>query len=211
MSCSHCCFLTCMQVSQEAGKAVWYSHLLKNFPQFVVIHIVKSCSVVSEAEGDVFLEFTCFFNDPADIGNLISGSSAFSKPSLYIWKFSVQVLLKRSLKDFEHNLTNMWNECNCVVVWVFFGISFLWTWNENWPFPVLCPLLSFPDLLKYWVQHFNSITFRIFSSAGIPSPLLALFIVMLLQAHLTSHSRMSSSRWVTTPSWLSRWLRHILY
>ena len=78
---------------------VWYSHLLKNFPQFVVIHTVKGFSIVNEAEIDVFLELSCFFDDPVDVGNLISGSSASSKPSLYIWKFSVHVLLKPSLKD----------------------------------------------------------------------------------------------------------------
>ena len=79
--------------------------------------------------------------------NLISDSSAFSKSSLYIWKFSVHVLLKPVLKDFEHYLAGVWNECNCAVVWVFFGVAFLWDWNENWPFPVLWPLLSFPNLL----------------------------------------------------------------
>ena len=89
-----------MQVSQEAGKVVWYSHLFQNFPQFVVIHTVKGLSVVSEAEVDVFLEFSCFFYDPIDVGNLISGSSAFSKPSLYIWKFLVYVLLKFRLARF---------------------------------------------------------------------------------------------------------------
>ena len=77
ISSSNCCFLTCIQISQEAGKVVWYSHLLKNFPQFVVIHMVKGFSVVSEAEVDVFLEFPSFFYDPMDVGNLISGSSAF--------------------------------------------------------------------------------------------------------------------------------------
>ena len=94
MSSSDCCFLTCIQVSQEAGKVVWYSPLFKDFPQFVVIHIAKGFSVVNEAEVDVFLEFSCFFYDPADVDNLISGSSAFSKSSLYIWKFSFHVLLK---------------------------------------------------------------------------------------------------------------------
>ena len=84
---------------------VWYSHLLKNFPQFVVIHIVKGFSVVNEAEVDVFLEHFCFSHDPVDVGSLISGSSVFSKPSLYICKFSVHVMLKSSLKDFEYNLT----------------------------------------------------------------------------------------------------------
>ena len=88
MSGSNYCFLTCIQVSQESGQVVWYSHLFENFPQFVVIHTVKGFGVVSEAEVDVFLEFSCFFNDPMDVGNLISDSSAFSKSSLNIWKFT---------------------------------------------------------------------------------------------------------------------------
>ena len=159
MSNSNCCFLTCIQVSQEAGKVVWYFHLIKNFPQFVVIHTIKGFGIVNEAEVDVFLELSCFFNDPTDVGNLTSSSSAFSKPSLNVWKFSVHILLKPSLKDFEHYLASMWNEHNCAVVWTFFGIALLWDWNENWPFPVLWPLLSFPNLLAYWVQHFHSIIF----------------------------------------------------
>ena len=160
-------------------------------------HTVKGFSVVSEAEVDV-LEFSCFFNGPADVGNLISGSSAFSKSNLNIWKFSVHILLKPCLENFEHyftthssilawkipwmeepgrlqsmgsqrvghnwatslSLTSVWDECNCAVVWAFFGIALLWDWNENWPFPVLWPLLSFPNLLAYWVQHFHSIIFQ---------------------------------------------------
>ena len=86
---------------------VWYSHLLRNFPQFVVIHTVKGFGIVNKAEVDVFLEFSCFFYDPTNVDNLISGSSAFSKTSLYMWNFSVHILLKPSLKDFEHNLTSM--------------------------------------------------------------------------------------------------------
>ena len=86
---------------------VWYSHLYKNKPQFAVIHTVKGFSVVNKAEVDFFLEFPCFFYDPAYVGNLISGSSAFSKSRLNIWKFSVYVLLKPSLKDFEDNLTSI--------------------------------------------------------------------------------------------------------
>ena len=86
---------------------VWYSHLLKNFSQFVVIYTIKGFSVVNEAEVDVFLEFPCFFYDSMDVGSLISVSSAFSKPSLYIWKFLIQVLLKPSLKDFEHYIASM--------------------------------------------------------------------------------------------------------
>ena len=86
---------------------IWYSYLLKNFPQFVVIHTVKGFGIVKEIEVDIFLELSCFFYDPKDVGNLISGSSAFSKYSLYIWKFSVHVLLRPSLKDFEYNLASM--------------------------------------------------------------------------------------------------------
>ena len=86
---------------------VWYSSLLKNFPQFVVIHTVKGFSVVNKAEGGVFLEFSCFFDDPVDVGNLISGSSAFSKSILNIWKFKVQVLLKPGLENFEHYFASM--------------------------------------------------------------------------------------------------------
>ena len=157
MPSSNCCFLTCIQVSQEAGQVVWYSHLFKNFPQFIVIHTVKGFGKVNKAEIDVFLELSCFFDDPEDVGNLISGSSAFSKTSLNIWKFTVHVLFKPSLKNVEHYFTSMWDECNFVVVWAFFGIAFLWDWNENWHFPALCPLLSFPNLLAYWVQHFHSI------------------------------------------------------
>ena len=110
--------------------------------QFVVIYTVKGFSIVNEA--DVFLEFLCFPCYPTDVGNLISGSSVFSKSSLYIWKFLVYILLMPSFKDFEHYPASMWNECNCAVIWTFFGIALLWDWNENWPFPILWPLLSFP-------------------------------------------------------------------
>ena len=94
----------------------WYSYLFKNFPQFVEIHTVKGFGVVNEADVDVFLELSCFFNDPTDVDNLISGSSAFSKSSLNIWKFMVHVLLKPGLENFEHYFARMWNECNYVVV-----------------------------------------------------------------------------------------------
>ena len=87
-SSSNCCFLTCILVSQEAGQVVWYSHLFQDFPQFIVIHTVKGFGIVNKAEIDVFLELSCFFDDPADFGNLISGSSAFSKT---IWKFTVHI------------------------------------------------------------------------------------------------------------------------
>ena len=107
MSSSNYCFLTCIQVSQEAGQVVWYSHLFQNFPRFVVVHRVKGFGVVNKAEVDVFLELSCFFRDPADVGNLISGSSAFSKTSLNNWKFTVHVLLKPGLENFEHSFTSM--------------------------------------------------------------------------------------------------------
>src|SRR5574340_392614 len=102
MSSSHCCFLTWVQVSQEAGQVVWYSHLFQNFSQFIVIHTVKCFHIVNKAEIGVFLELSCFFDDPADVGNLISGSSAFSKTSLNIRKFMVHILLKPGLENFEH-------------------------------------------------------------------------------------------------------------
>ena len=98
MSGSNYCFLNHIQVSQETGKVVWYSHHFKNFTQFVVIPTVRGLSVVSETEVDVFLELLCFLHNPMNVGNLISGCSAFSKPSLYIWNFSVHILLKPSLK-----------------------------------------------------------------------------------------------------------------
>ena len=151
MSSSNCCFLSCLQISQEAGQVVWYSHLLKNFPQFVVIHTIKGFVIVNNIEVDVFLEFSCFY-DPA----LISDSSTFLNPAWtsessccwsLAWRISSITLLSREIN------------CNCVVVWTFYGIAFLWDWNESWPFPVLWPLLSFPDLLAYWGQHFHSIIF----------------------------------------------------
>ena len=101
-SSSNCCFLTCIQISQEAGQVARHSHLFKSFPQFGVIHMVKGFGIVNKAELDVFLELSCFFNDPAEIGHLISGFSAFSKSCFYIWKFMVQVLLKPGLENFEH-------------------------------------------------------------------------------------------------------------
>ena len=157
VSSSNCCFLTCIQISQEAGQVVCYSYLFKNFPVCCDSH--KEFSIAIEAEVDVFLEFPCFLYDPMDVGNLIFGSSAFSKSNLYIWKFSVHVPLKPNLENIEHYFASIWNEYNYPVVWTFFGIAFCWDWNEIWPFPVLWPLLSFPNLLAYWVQHVHSIIF----------------------------------------------------
>ena len=108
MSSSNCCFLTCILVSQEAGQVVWYSHLFQNFPQFIVIHTVKGFGIVNEGEIDVFLELSCFFDDPEDVGDLISGSSVFSKTSLNIRVFTIHVLLKlgleRRVDSFEKTL-----------------------------------------------------------------------------------------------------------
>ena len=138
-----------------------------------------------------------------NVGNLISGSSAFSTSSLYIWKFLFQVLLKPSLKNFEHYIAIKWNECNCAVVWAFFGIALLWDWNENWPFPVLGHCWIFQICLHMECKStFTASSFRIWnSSTGIPSPPSALYVVILPKTHLTSHSRMFGYRWMTTPSW----------
>ena len=206
-----CFFLTCIQISQEAGQVVWYFHLFKNFPVFVVVHTVKAFGIVNKAEVDVFLEFSCFSDDQMDIGILISGSSAFLKSRLNIWKFMVHILLKSVLENFEHYFASVWDEWKCVLVWAFFGIAFLWDWNENW---------HFQSCGHYWVYQicwniecstFTVSSFRIWnSSTGIPSPTLALFVVMLSKAHLTSHSRMSGSRWVINHReyqyWLLGWL-----
>ena len=143
MSSSNCCFLTCIQISQEADKVVWYSHLLKNFPQFVVIHTVKGFGVVNKA--DVFLELSCFFNDPTDVGNLASGSSAFSKSSLNIWKLTVHLLLKPGLENFEHYFASMrWVQlCGSLnILWYCLSLGLEWkltfssfiSCTVNWPF-----------------------------------------------------------------------------
>jgi len=125
-----------------------------------------------------------------------------SKSSLNIWKFSVHILLKPSLENFEHYFARMWNECNCVVVWTLFVIAFLWDWNENRLFPVLWS----PNFLAYWVQHFKASSFRIWnSSTGIPSPPLALFVTSFLRPTWLG------SMWVIIPSWLSGSLRSFLY
>ena len=157
---SNCCFLARIQISQEeAGKVVWCSHLFKNFPQFVVIDTVKYFGRINKAEVDVSLELSCFFDDPTDVGSLISGSFAFSKSSLNIWMSMVHVMLKLSLENFEHYFAGVWDECYRAADWTLFNIALLWDWNKNWPFPVMWPLLSFPDLLTNHVQHFQSIIF----------------------------------------------------
>ena len=121
MSSSNCCVLTCIQISQEAGQVVWYFHLFQNFPQFIVIHTVKGFGIVNLAEIDIFLELSCFFDDPADVDNLISGSSVCSKFSLNIWKFMVHVLLKPGFENFEHYFIA--HEMSATVL---YSLSILW-------------------------------------------------------------------------------------
>ena len=193
MSSSNCSFLTCIQISQEAGQVVWYSHLFQNFPQFVIIHTVKGFGIVNEVEIDVFLELSCFFEDPTDVGNFISGSSAFSKSTLNIWKFmycwslawrilSITLLvceMSAIMQQFEHSLSLP-----------FFGvemkIDLFQSCGQCWVFQICWHIEC---------STFTASSFRIWnSSTGIPSPPLALFVVMLPKASLTSHSRMSGSR-----------------
>ena len=167
MSSLNCCFLTCIQVSQETGQVVWYSHLFQNFPQFVVIHTVKGFGIVNKA--DVFLELSCFFDDPSDVGNLISGSSAFYKTSLNIWKFTVLILLKPGLESFKHYFTSVWDECNCVVVWAFFGIAFLGTGMKTDLFQSCGHCWVFQMCWYIECSTFTASSFRIWnSSTGIP-------------------------------------------
>ena len=167
----------------------------KNLPVCCDPH--KGFGIVNEAKVDVFLEFSCFLDDPADIGYLISGSSAFSKSNLNIWKFSVHVLLKPGLENFEHYLTSVWDECNCAVVWAFFGIALLGMKTDLFQSCGHCWVFQICRHIE--CSTFTASSFRIWnSSTGIPSPLLALFVVMLPKALLTLHCRMSGSRWMIT-------------
>ena len=145
------------------------------------------------------MEFSCFFCDPTDVGNLISGSSAFSKSSLNIWKFSVHVLLKPSLENIEHYFAIMWNMCSCEVVWIILSLSFFETGMKTDLFQSCHYCWVFQIHWHIECTTFAALSFRIWNSlAGIPSPPLALFAVILLNAHLTFHSKMSVCRWVIT-------------
>ena len=162
----NCHFLTCIKISQEADKVVWYSPLFKNFPQFGVIPTVKGFSQWNRSR--------CF----SGILLLLLWSSGCWQSDLWFFcLFLIQLVhlevlsscVKPSLDNFEHYFASVWDEYNCAVVRTFFVIVFLWDWNENWPFSVLWPLMSFPKLLAYCMQHFHSINFRIWnSSTGIP-------------------------------------------
>ena len=134
---SKCCFLTWIQISQEAGKVVWYSYLFKNFPQFVVIHTKILVQSIKQ-KYMFFLEFSCFFCDPANGDNFISGTSAFSKSSLNIWRFSIHILLNHCVENFEHYSASVWDGCNCVIVRTFFGIglSLVFEWKLIFSCPV---------------------------------------------------------------------------
>ena len=159
---------------------------------FIVIHTVKDFHTVNEADIDVFLEFPYFFHELMNADNLISASSTYLKLSLYICRFSVHIIPKPSLKDFEHNLVSMWNKHNCMVAWTFFSTALFGDWNENWPLPVLCHCWAFQICWHIECSSLTASSFRIWnSSAGIPSSLLALLVVMLLKVHLTLRSRMS--------------------
>ena len=144
VSSSNCFLLTRIQISQEAGQVVWYSQLFQNFPQFIVIHsqwLWYSQYSRNRCCSETFL----LFRWSSGCWQFDLWFSAFSKTSLNMLKFTVHILLNPGLENFEHYFTSicsMWDEYNCVVVWAFFGIAFLWDWNENWPSPVLQLLLS---------------------------------------------------------------------
>ena len=195
MSSSNCCFLTCIQISQEAGQVVRYSHPFQNFPQFIVIHTIKCFGIVDKAELDAFLKLSCFFDDPADVGNLISGSSTFCKSSLNIWEFRVHVLLKSVLENFEHHFASVWDVFNCSVVWAFFGTASLDSGIKTDLFQSCGPCSVFQIYCHIQCSTFTASSLRI----GIAQlELLHLHLLcskwLLPKAHLTSHSWMSGSR-----------------
>ena len=143
---------------------VWYSHLLKNFPQFIVIHTVKGFGIINIAEIDVFLELSSFFHDLANVGNLISGSSAFSKTGLHIWKFTVHVLLKPDPGNFEYYFGKVWDECDCAVVWALFGncLSLGLEWKLTFSSPVATAEFSkFAGILSAALSQHHPLGFEI--------------------------------------------------
>ena len=196
MSSFNCYFLICIHISQETGYVIWYSFLFKNFPPFPLIHTVKCLSIVKGAETDVFLEFLSIHYDPVNVGNLIAGSSAFSKPSLYIWTFSVHVhwslawkILSTTMLAYEMSAIVLYVE-KCSFALPFFGTGIK---PDIFHFCVHCWVFQI-----WWYFECNTLTassFRILnSSVGIPSPPLVLFIVLLPKSHMTWHSRMPVSR-----------------
>ena len=213
MSSSNICFLTCIQISQEEGEVVWYSHLFQNFPQFFMIHTFKGFGIVNKAEIDVFF-WNCLaflmIQQMLAIWSLVSlpflklAWTSWSSQFMYCWSLAKRILsitllaceMNAIVWSFEHSL-----------VLPFFGIGMksdlYQSCGQCWVFQICCHIEC---------RTFTASSFRIWnSSTGIPSPPLALFIVMLPKAHLTSHSRMSGSRWVFTPLWLSGSWRSFLY
>ena len=154
-------FLTCIQISHEAGKLVWYSHLLKNFSQFVMIHTVKGFGVVNKAEVGVCLELSFMIQQMLATWSV---SAVFSKSKLNICKFLVHVLLKPGLENFEHYFASVWDECNCVVAWTFFVIAFLWDWNENWLSQSCGHCWVFQICWHFECSTFTASSFRIWNS-----------------------------------------------
>ena len=152
-----------------------------------MILTVKGFGVVNKTEVDVFLEFSCFLYDPVNVGNLISGSPAFSKLNLYIWKFSVHVLLKPGLENLEHYFATMWDECNCAIVWTFLALPFFGTGMKTHLFQSCGYCWVFQICWHTEYITFTASPFSIWnSSTGIPSPPLALFVVVHPKAHLTA-------------------------
>ena len=183
MSSSNCCFLTCIQISQEAGQVVCIPMSLRIFHSLLWSTQGKGFGMVNKAEVDVFLELSWFFDDPVDVCNLISGSSPFSKSSLNMWKFPVHIVLKPGLENFEHYFASVWDECSCVVVWAFFGIAFLWIWMKTDIFQSCGLCWVFQICWHIECSTFTVSSFRIWnSSTRFPSPPLALFLVMLPKA-----------------------------
>ena len=174
-----------------------------------MIHAVKGFGVVNEIEVDISLELSSFLCDPANVGNLISGSSFLSKSILDIWRFLVCIMQKPSMQDFKHDLTSMGDVCNCPIVSTFFSTTLLGNWDEDWPFPV-------PWVFQIcWRNECNTLmasSFRVLnSSTGIPLHPLALLTTVLPKDHLTLLSRMSGYGWLTTPSYQSESFGSFLY
>ena len=169
-----------------------------------MIHTVKGFGIVNKAEIDVFLELSCFLDDPANVGNLICGSSAFSKTCLNIWKIMAHVLLKPGLENFEHYFASVWDECNCGVFEHSLAFPFLGIGMKIDIFQSCGHCWVFQICWHIECSTFTASSFRIWNSAtGILSSPPAFFLVMLPKVQLTSHSRMSGSTWMITPPWLS--------
>ena len=208
MSSSNCCFLTYIQISQKAGQVVWYSHLLQNFPQFLVIHTVKGFGIVNKAELHVFLELSCFFfmiQWMLAIWSLVP--LPFLNPAWTSGSFMVHILLKPGLENFKHyfaSCDDVWDEYICVIFEHSLALPFFGIGMKTDLFQSCGHCWVFQICLHIECSTFTASSFRIWnSSTGILSPPLALLTVMLPKAHLTSYSRMFGSRWVITPSWLS--------